>query len=193
MRNSLEVAAVSATLRALLAYAVNEHNALANELGGDVAVTIGPPVCPTESIRTPILNLYLFRLTQSTWPQPAETGFQGGETMPVRPPIGIALHYLISVHGGESLASELLLGRVIAALHETPVLGQELMRSILSHPIARGTSELVHSYVSTRNANGEQLRVTPLTLTIEETAQFWTALQVPLTPAVFYTVSTVCI
>lgn len=193
MRKALAMASVSASLRALLDFALNGNAELKAALGGDIKVTASSPGHLTTAGAGAQLNIFLFQISPSSSLRNA--GVQGGPGQAnSRPPLALDLHYLITAYGDQPYAVEMLLGHTMDALHETPVLSRDLMHNVLAHPVAEGTPESLKSFISIHSAHqAEQLKITPLTLSLEELTALWSSLQCSYAPSIAYLVSTVII
>lgn len=110
----------------------------------------------------------------NTAPRPAprkEPTPSGPGRMP--PPLSISCSYLVSTSGAQRddpVAAHNALGQVMRLIHEAPVLDLPLSRRVASHPAAL-----------TRLGEG-QLRVTQVSMSIEDVAQIWLALRQPMQP-----------
>jgi Pvc16 N-terminal domain len=174
LSNHHAIAAVTATLRALLNRGLNVNT-----------TTVRPPDRIDSTNGSAHLNLFLYQTSQSAalrnmnWPQKVKPG----ETAP--PPLTLNLYYLITAYGpdeaDEDLASHGLLGQAMSVLHDHPLLGAE--------EIQAATSKLdsdLHNQV-------ERIRITPQPMSLEEMSKLWTIFQTNFRISAAYEVSVVLI
>ena len=193
MGNALAIASVTASLRAILDYVLNGNEALATSLGGQVAVTSVAPQLAEETDARASLNIYLFQVTPNTSLRNAGTTYRGDAPSSLnRPPMAMDLRYLISSYAADPYLAEILLGFALSALHETPVLSRTLMRSALAQATGDDTPAILKAFTNAQTSNQlEQLKITPLSLTLPEITQLWTALRARYVPSIAYMVSSV--
>lgn len=183
MSNSLAIAAVTATLRNLLDAKINAS--LVDDPSSD-------PGLAGTSVSTKSLdkarsgsgnqvNLFLFQTVPNpAWqnmdlPQQTRPNEQG------RPPLALVLNYLVTAYGSndDDQLSHRLLGRSMSVLHDHAVLGQSEIRAALAG------NDLADQI--------ERVRITPLTLSVEEISKLWTVFQSPYRISAAYQVSAVLI
>ena len=171
--DSLAVAAVTATLRNLIA---------AGAQGLGAAVTTQPLDRARGNNTANQINLFLYLATPSAaWrntdiPGQVKPGERGV------PPLGLNLYYLMTVFGDENeddIASHSLLGRVVSVLHDHPVLGRREIRDALSG------SDLADQI--------ERIRLTLQPLTVEDVFKLWSGFQTHYRLSVAYEASVVLI
>ena len=78
----------------------------------------------------------------------------------IRPPLPLRLHYLITPLQGDEAQNQLVLGRVMQALHDTPFLGQV------------GGAPLDDSF----GGGSPELRLSIVPMTLEELSRIWHAM-----------------
>jgi hypothetical protein len=174
MSNALAVAAVTTTLRSLLTTALN----------GVVSVTARPL---DEARQTAIdqINLFLYQVTHNAalrnTPMPMQT--KPGESG--HPPLALSLYYLVTAYGqnNEDASAHRLLGQVMGALHDHPLLHPDEIRSATQASLP--DSDL-HTQV-------ERVRVTAQPMSTEEMSKLWAAFQTQFRISAAYQVSVVLI
>jgi len=165
MSSAVAIAAVTATLRNLLAHHIAPQPHLA-----DTIFTVQPPDQARQAQATANqLNLFLYH----TAPNPAwsNTDLQDwtrrGESGP--PPLALNLAYLLTAYGRDNDArqpfSHLLMGHAMRLLHDNPLLGVADIRAAL--PDADPGRMI------------ERVRITHHPLTLDEITKLWTCLQTP--------------
>jgi hypothetical protein len=178
MSNALAIAAVTATLEAILGVGVHKDGDLS-----DTTLTALPLDKARGSITTNQLNLFLYQvLPNAAWrnmdvPQlvkPGETGI---------PPLALNLHYLITVYGKENDNSQPfdhhLLGKAMSILYDHALLGPDEIKTTFPG------SDLERQV--------ERVRLTLQPLTIEEISKLWTGFATQYRLSVGYEVSLVLI
>jgi hypothetical protein len=174
MSNALAVAAVTTTLRSLLT----------NALSGVVSVTAKPL---DEARQTAIdqVNLFLYQVSPNAalrnTPMPGQT--KPGESG--QPPLALTLYYLVTAYGqnNEDGAAHRLLGQVMGALHDHPLL----------HPDEIRNATLASLPDSDLHAQVERVRITPHTISLEDISKLWATFQTQFRISAAYQVSVVLI
>ncbi len=175
MSNALAIAAVTATLEAILGVGVHTDSDLS-----DTAVTALPLDKARGALTTNQLNIYLYQiLPNAAWRnmdlvKPGESGI---------PPQALTLHYLFTVFGRENDNTQPfdhhLLGRVMSILYDHALLGPEEIA--LSFP----GSDLERQV--------DRVRITFQPLSIEEISKLWTGFATQYRLSVSYEISVVLI
>ncbi len=104
--------------------------------------------------------------------------------------LSLELNYLLTVYAAQDFQTEILLGRAIQLIHETPNLSAEELN--------RATQELQGKRTG-KSGSGqssdliEEVRITPQFLNFEEMARLWSSLQSRYRPSVAYQASPVLI
>lgn len=173
MSNTLAIAAVTATLKDILA-------AVAHPLPGDpdpdsdladAMCTSRPPDKARTSEDVNQLNLFLFQtmpnaaLRNAVIPQQVRGGEQGFS------PLAINLHYLLTAYGRnfDELLTHRLLGRAMSLLHDHAI----LFPGDIKHALSGGlTGADLPNQI-------EHVRITTRTLSAEESSKLWTMFQTP--------------
>ncbi|WP_371582234.1 DUF4255 domain-containing protein [Streptomyces sp. NBC_01314] len=179
MSNALAIAHVTQALALLI-----ESN-LGPEFGE--AVKVEPRKPPAEPPAEPTISVFLYQVTPNT--------SQRNNDLPTRAPDGrlikrpaaaLDLHYLISAYGEETeLVGQRLIGAVVRALHEIPVLPKDVIEQAGERPYLTG-SDLVEAM--------QRVRFTPMVMDIDETSKLWGMLhQTPYSLSVVYQASLVFI
>lgn len=179
MSNALAIATVTQALALLI-----ESN-LGPET--DIAVKVDTRKPPAEPPAEPTINVFLYQVTPNASMRHTDLPTRASDgTLLKRPAAALDLHYLISAYGEESeLVGQRLIGCVVRALHEIPVLPKELIELAAERPYLTG-SDLAQS--------PQRVRFTPTVMDIDETSKLWGMLhQTPYTLSVAYQASLVLI
>jgi len=185
--NTLAIAAVTATLKDILA-AVAQPLPSDPDPDSDLAdafCTARPPDKARTSEDVNQLNLFLFQtvpnaaLRNSYIPQQVRPGEQAF------PPLAVNLHYLLTAYGRnfDELLSHRLLGRAMSLLHDHAI----LFPADIVHALSGGMigADLANQI--------EHVRITPKTVTAEETSKLWTMFQTPYRVSAAYEAQVVLI
>ena len=175
MSNALAIAAVTATLEAILGLGVHADGDLS-----DTAFTALPPDKARGALTTNQLNLFLYQvLPNAAWRnmnpvKPGETGIS---------PQALSLYYLLTVFGRENDHSQPfdhhLLGRAMSILYDHALLGpQEIQLSFPGSDLERQV---------------DRVRITFQPQTIEELSKLWTGFATQYRLSVAYEVSVILI
>jgi len=188
MTTSLAIAAVTARLQGILDTALSADVPFAE-------VTTRPPDRAREESTGNQVNLFLYNMTiNPAWRNgdlpwrvnPGETGHA---------PLPLNLYYVVTAYAGESengiargptddfTGSYRLLGAAMLALHDYPVLTAEEINSLL------GAGDLDNHVFD----QVERVRITPHSLSPDETGKLWAGFQTPYRPSMTYEVSVVLI
>lgn len=193
MSSPLAIAAVSAVLRSFLQNSVVQHD-LAAILGGSVTISAEPPDRIKIDAASPDrLNLFLFQATENQgWRNlglPTRSAANGDRLR--NPPLALDLHYLLTAYGSGDFHAEVLLGHAMFVLHEMPVLTREAIRTAIPVP---PPLTLPNGLTGAGLADQiEQIRLTPETMSVEETSKIWSALHSQYRPTAVYKASVVLI
>ncbi|MDB5678838.1 DUF4255 domain-containing protein [Sphingomonas bacterium] len=179
MSDHFTIAFVTAALHDIVQAAVQD-------VAPGVVVRVGPPQAPTPGEKE--VNLYLYHLVPNAQLRNADlpTRDAAGELV-ARPQVAIDLHYLISFSSEDHLATELMLGKVLTALHAAPVLtGDELRRTVG----ARSAFAFLRDSDLPRQL--DRIKIIPQTLSLDELAKLWTVFfQIAHRPSLQYIASAV--
>jgi hypothetical protein len=188
MSSALAIAAVTAALRSLIETGIAADPSMAG-----VVVTTRPLDRARDSNANNQVNLFLYHtLLNSSWrnmdiPRTVHPGGFGPTPLPLN------LFYLITAyHGsdedgaianGRLLGSSRLLGLVMSALHDHPVLDADLINASMP---AADQADFPFQQV-------ERVRITPHTLSIDELSKLWSSFQSEYRMSVAYEASVVLI
>ena len=188
MSNSLAIAAVSETLRRSIQDAL--VGCSSDHLDGALVRCLRPSVASGAGASGLTVHVYLYQITPNAAARNRDLPIRNASgDLVQRPRLALDLSYLLTFHGDEaSFEPQRLLGAVTAHLHAHPLLSiaaiQAMIASAKSHPTPLGGSDL--------DADQEPLRISPISLTLEEISKLWSVLlQVPHALSVAYQVSTV--
>ncbi|BAY24866.1 hypothetical protein NIES2100_46640 [Calothrix sp. NIES-2100] len=175
MSNSVAIAAVTATLRNLIA------SAIAQELGSGVVTTQPPDKARENSDNGNQINIFLYQvlpnaaLRNRDFPPRVKPGEIG------QPPLALNLNYLLTAYGkdNDDVLSHRLLGKAMQVLHDYPVLDPVLIKNTL------GESDLQNQI--------EKVRLTLQPLNLEDISKLWTTFQTQYRISAAYEASVVLI
>jgi len=175
MSNALAIAAVTATLRALLI----------RKLGIPGITAQSPDKARPASASGDQVNLFLYQtMPDAAWrnmdmPRQLKAGETG------QPPLPLILSYLLTAYSDDAddVKSQILLGRAMSALHDHPLLDAAEIKDATQN--AAADSDL-HEQL-------ERVRITLLSMPLEELSKLWTAFQAPYRTSAAYQVSVVLI
>jgi hypothetical protein len=174
MSNALAIAAVTATLDAILGSGVHADADLS-----DTALTLLPPDKARTGITSNQLNLFLYQvLPNAAWRnQDYPVAVKPGETG--MPPLALTMFYLITVFGRDNDNSQPfdhhLLGKAMSILYDHALLGPDEIK------LAFPGSELERQV--------ERVRITLQPLSVEEISKLWTGFATQYRLSVAYQVS----
>ena len=156
MSNYLAIATVTEALRQTLETAVNV-------VTGAGATAVRPDQVVAG---TPGVNVYLYHISPDGSLRNADLPTRAGDaTLMQRPRAAIDLHYLLTVHGNETLFEpQRVLGAVVRALHDAPVLTKKAITDAAAIGALTG-SDLGNAV--------EAVRFTPMPLSLEELSKLW--------------------
>lgn len=177
MSNSLAIAAVTATLRNLLAQvATVRADDPDNELSDTQVTTVTPDKAGAQEDHNQI-NLYLYQLL----PNPAGRNLDGSGKTGRAPGLSLDLYYLVSVYGRNhnEILAQRVLGRAMSLLHSHPtLLAADLAAAVPGADV---------------QAQTERVRIHPHALGGEEMVRMWGTFQVKHRLSVAYRVGMVLI
>jgi hypothetical protein len=198
MTTALGIATVSAVLMDLLNNGIIDGQ-LSGSVG-EVRVSALPPdrVLIDGQSETSRLNLFLYQVTPN--PGWRNVGLPSRDSSGERvsnPPLALDLHYLLTAYGANELHTEILLGYALQLIHETPVLTRDAIRRTLTPPgpgVGPGLPSALQALVTSELADQvEQIRLTPLVMSIEEISKLWSAIQSHYRPTAAFQASVVLI
>ncbi|MFF1758017.1 DUF4255 domain-containing protein [Streptomyces sp. NPDC058266] len=179
MSNALALAHVTQALALLI-----ESN-LGPEI--DMAVKVEPRKPPADPPTEPTISVFLYQVTPDTSQRNNDLPTRAADgTLVKRPVAALDLHFLITAYGDETeLVGQRLIGSVVRALHEIPVLPKDIIELAGERPYLTG-SNLAES--------AQRVRFTPTVMDVDETSKLWGMLyQTPYTLSVVYQAALVLI
>ncbi|MFF2190728.1 Pvc16 family protein [Streptomyces sp. NPDC058155] len=179
MSNALALAHVTQALALLL-----ESN-LGPEI--DMAVKVEPRKPPADPPTEPTISVFLYQVTPNTSLRNNDLPTRAADgTLVKRPAAALDLHFLITAYGDETaLVGQRLIGSVVRALHEIPILPKDIIELAGERPYLAG-SDLAES--------AQRVRFTPTVMDIDETSKLWGMLhQTPYSLSVVYLAALVLI
>ncbi|CCK31952.1 hypothetical protein BN159_7573 [Streptomyces davaonensis JCM 4913] len=177
MSNALVIAHVTQALALLI-----ESN-LGPEFGA--AVKVEPRKPPADPPAEPTITVFLYQVTPNTSQRNNDLPTRASDgTLVKRPAAALDLHFLISAYGEEAeLVGQRLIGAVVRALHEIPVLPKDVIEQAGERPYLAG-SDLADAV--------QRVRFTPTVMDIDEASKLWGMLhQTPYSLSVVYQASLV--
>lgn len=188
MSNSLAIATCTVTLKTILDGALKASPAALTG-DGQIEVKTGRPTPDGKELPNKGVNLFLYQVT----PSPALRNIE----LPVRRPDGglmsrpqaaFDLHYLISFHGDDStLQPQRLMGIVLRTLHARPLLSRQAIEKTID--TLKTDNQFKFLQGSDLASAFETVRLTPMTLTLEEMSKIWSVFfQTPYRLSIAYQV-----
>lgn len=185
MSNQYAIAAVTRTLRNLLNPIISgDYSEVPEDSRPTAEILI--TTLPLDKARNGDesrnqLNLFLYHTApNAAWRnmniprqvRPGETGF---------PPLALNLHYIITAYGQENneLVAHLLLGLAMGILHDHAVLSREEIETAFA--------------VSQLHEQIERIRISPQSISLDETSKMWTGFQAEYRLSAAYEASVVLI
>jgi hypothetical protein len=161
------VQAVTSTLRAILR----------NRMAEPPEVTTAPPEVEVSTVDPPIVNLFLYRISENAALKNQDLPGMTGPMSLGRPPLSLDLHYLVTATGLDATddrGAHRVLGDAMLTLHDHPVIAKD---DPLLDPALQNEVELI--------------KVTMESLDTEDLSKIWTATTAPLRPSAGYKVTVV--
>lgn len=186
MSNFLAVATVTETLRQMLDAAINRDIS-----GGARATAVRPTgidKSSTAGLPEVGVNVFLYQVIFNAERRNSDLPNRRADgSLMQRPKVALDLNYLLTFYGDEKqLEPQRVLGSVISALHSRPVLTHSQIKKALVADEILGSSDLAEEQ--------EQVKFTPLPLTIEEMHNLWSGFfQSPYVLSIAYQASVVFI
>jgi hypothetical protein len=164
MSNTLAIATVTATLRSIL------DGAASAAVTGANASYVRPD---SPKIANPGVNLFLYQAKpNAAWRNSDLPTRRSDGSLLTRPVAALDLHYLITFQGDDGeLIPQKLLGAAAIALHARPVLDRDLIASVVQNETLGGAVSILEG--SNLADQVELVRVTPVTLSLEELSRLW--------------------
>lgn len=161
------VQAVTATLREILRTRMSEPP----------AITTASPDVDVDNVDPPILNVFLYRVTESPTLKNQDLPGMVGPMSLGHPPLSLELHYLITATGpdlNDDRGAHRVLGDAMLTLHNHPIIAKD---DPLLDPVLQNEVELI--------------KVTSENLDTEELSKVWTATTAPLRLSAGYKITVV--
>ena len=162
MSNALAIAAVTATLRAVVERALPSSGFAS---GAPEATHVRPDAAVGLPAATGV-NLFLYRVSPNPYWRNTDLPTRRGDKLVCKPQMGLDLHYLLSFYGVEKeLEPQRILGFVTSALHAEP--------NLLHSSIASVKDSIDFLKNSDLDQQVELVRITPAELSLEELTKLW--------------------
>ncbi|MGC0273297.1 DUF4255 domain-containing protein [Pseudactinotalea sp. Z1739] len=177
MSNSLAIAAVTSSIRYVLDRSLQRPHP--GPVGGAGVTTLHPgELSGTDLAGDAGLNVYCYLATPNhAWNLTDLPTRRADGTTVQRPLAALDLHYLITCYGSEAtLETQRLLGRAVAALSATSVLGRDVVSAALELYAAHSETPFLAD--SDLAAELELVKLAPVTLSLEEMSKLWGVLDV---------------
>lgn len=192
MSNSLAIAAVTSSIRYVLDRSLQRPHP--GPVGGAGVTTLHPGDLTSSDLEsTAGLNVYCYLVTPNhAWNlTDLPTRRSDGSTVQ-RPLAALDLHYLVTCYGSEAtLETQRLLGRAVAALSATSVLGRDVVNAALDlYGTDTDTLFLADSDLA---GEVELVKLAPVTLSLEEMSKLWGVLDTPYQLSLTYLATVVLI
>jgi hypothetical protein len=172
MSNALSIAAVTETLVQVL-----ETNLINWSQVNTAWVT---SVTPDQKNNLPTagVNVFLYQVTPNAAFRNADLPTRDAQGNFLRKPqLALDLHYLFTFYGDDTaLEPQRLLGAVTLALHRQPVLARDIIQPAPIAPLSHGQSPGSSSLDSSLGQQSQLIRITPVSLTLEEMSKLWSFL-----------------
>jgi hypothetical protein len=198
MSSALAIETVTAVLKDLLNNGIIDGQL--SGVVGEVRVSALPPdrVLIEGQAEASQLNLFLYQVTPNQgWRNVGLPSRDSNGERISNPPLALDLHYLLTAYGANEFHGEILLGYALQLLHETPVLTRDSVRRTLTPPgpgVGAGLPPALQALVTSELADQvEQVRITPLTMSVEEISKLWSAIQSHYRPTAAFQASVVLI
>jgi hypothetical protein len=197
MSNALAIAAVTAVLRDLLNNGLIAHDLTAAT--GLVNVTSLPPdLVEMGGSEGAQLNLFMYQASPNPgWRNVGLPSRDSGGSRLANPPLALNLYYLLTAYGSDEFVQDILLGYAAQILHEQSTLSREAIRTALGPPAPVTGAALPPALQALAAADladqVEQVKITPVSITVDELSRLWSAFTVPYRPTLTYTASVVLI
>jgi hypothetical protein len=186
--NGLAIAATTRVISSIIEDWVNAAN-ITTLMPVPVISLLAPDMINTSSSETPHLNLFLYQVMRNQGWSPERFPARDSSGAQVdRPYLALDLHYALSAYG-QSDSAHSLLGFGTQALHETPVLSRGRVQTILSglnSPADVLTTSGLASQI-------EQIKITPLPMSLDDLSKLWMAFQAKFRPTACYAATVVLI
>lgn len=192
MSNSLAIAAVTSSIRFVLERSLQRPHA--GQVGGAGVTTLRPGDLTNSDLAGPAgVNVFCYLATANhAWNLNDLPTRRSDGTPVARPVAAIDLHYLVTCYGSDpELEPQRLLGRVVAAFKETPV----LTRDVVSDACALYGANTDTGFLTAADLADEVelVKLSPVTLSLEEMSKLWGVLDSPYLLSLTYLATVVLI
>jgi len=162
MSNDLAIATVTATLMEWV------RPALEGDVDGGGVAALRPD--EIDSLEGPGVNFFLYQVTPNPGYRNADlpTRRSNGNVLQ-RPQAALDLHYLLTFYGSDlSLEPQRVMGSVVRTLHARPMLSRQAIEDTIG--------STTYNYLADADLAEQiaQVKVTPITLNLEELSKLWT-------------------
>ncbi|WP_044292318.1 DUF4255 domain-containing protein [Rivularia sp. PCC 7116] len=175
MSNSLAIAAVTTTLRNLIARGIGD------ELGSGSVTTRPPDKARENGESSNQINIFLYHTLPNAAlrNQDIPSRVKPGETGKL--PLALNLYYLITAYGqdNDDILGHRLLGAAMRVLHDAAILKPEDIKAALPE-------SNLHQQI-------ERIRITPVSLSLDDVSKLWTTFQTQYRISAAYEVSVILI
>lgn len=195
MSSALAIGAVSAVLRNLLDNGIVEQVTLGTTV--NVTATAPDSIKLDDPNDPPQLNIFLYQVSpNAAWRNRDLPSRSSNGDRVANPPLALDLHYLITAYGKADFQAEILLGYAMHLLHQRPMLDRPAIRRALD-PSPLDVSMLPPTFQALTASDladqVETIRITPMTVPVDEMSKLWAAIQSHYRPSAAYQVSVVLI
>src|SRR5947209_1047082 len=171
MSNFLAIATVTAALQRILQLSLEQ------DVTGATVVTTRPGDTAGANPQHG-LSLFLYQVTPNAAFRNSDLPTRrsdGSSVVLNRPRAAIDLHYLLIFYGDESqLEPQRMLGSVIRVMHAQPILSPDIIRSTTGSAAVGGTTSSFGFLANSNLADQiEQVRFTPINMSLEELSKVW--------------------
>jgi hypothetical protein len=190
--NSLAIAAVTSTIRYVLDRSLQQPHA--GQVGGATVTTLHPQELGGGDVEgTPGINVFCFQATPNHAWNLTDLPTRRPDGSPVQRPVAaVDLHYLLTCYGDEaSLEPQRLLGRVVGALATSSVLTRDVVGAALD--LYDDDTETAFLASSDLADEVELVKLTPMTLSLEEISKLWGVLETSYLLSLTYVATVVLI
>ncbi len=192
MSNSLAIAAVTSSVRYLLDRALQRPHL--GPVGGAKVTTLRPDALAGADLSKDAgVNVYCYLATPNhAWNLTDLPTRRSDGTAFQRPVAALDLHYLITCFGDEAaLEPERLLGRAVGALSGTSMLARDVVNAAID--LYRTDTDTAFLDDSDLASEVELVKLSPMTLSLEEMSKLWGVLDTPYQLSLTYLATVVLI
>lgn len=192
MSNSLAIAAVTSSIRYVLDLSLQRPHP--GPVGGAGVTTLHPgDLAGSDLESTAGLNVYCYLVTPNhAWNLTDLPTRRSNGSSVQRPLAALDLHYLLTCYGSEAtLETQRLLGRAVAALSATSLLGRDVVSAALAH--YGGDPDTLFLADSDLADQVELVKLSPVSLSLEEMSKLWGVLDTPYQLSLTYLATVVLV